>query len=229
MSCSRVCPLRGVQSFRNRQLHCGSLIWHSSCQKKNCLLELFCIGHSSFQDPVPVGSPWPAASFRTHPLPVAWGSLCAALWIHFLRWSSMAGMGATSWSSPQAAREFASVPGSPPAHTVPPCHSSLALVSAILFLRHFFSLLLSLTTDRHLLPFLEYGVTEVPQALLWVGSALASSGSVLEPAGTGSIRHKDNQGFFSQGPPPQSLCSWILENYAYLFCFLIGKQLNEFV
>jgi len=76
-------------------------------------------------------------------------------------------------------------PGAPPS---PP---SLALVSAGLFLSYS---LTPLSYCSFLFPLLNYVIPEaLPPSL--VGSALASSGSVLEPAGIGSIGHR---GSFSQ-------------------------------
>jgi len=78
----------------------------------------------------------------------------------------------------------APVPGAPP----PPL-SALSLVSAELFLPHSLTLLFPLQVRRSFFPLLQYVITEVlPSSLM--GSALASSWSVLELAGTGSIRHK---------------------------------------
>jgi len=68
-------------------------------------------------------------------------------------------------------------------------------VSAELFLSHRLTPLSRLLSHRSfLLPLLKYIVTEVLPPLL-MGLALASGGSVLEPAGTGFIRHG---GSFSQ-------------------------------
>lgn len=66
---------------------------------------------------------------------------------------------------------------------------------------------LSQLMDNIFYPFLNMVSQKCHKLCFWVGSALASSGSVLEPAGTGCIGHRDNQGFFSQRPPAQSLCS----------------------
>ena len=85
---------------------------------------------------------------------------------------------------------YAPVPGAPP-----PSPSSLALVSAELFLSHRFT---PLTCRKccyaGVFFLLKYIIPEVLPSLL-MGLALASSGSILEPAGTGSIRHR---GSFSQ-------------------------------
>jgi len=74
--------------------------------------------------------------------------------------------------------------------------SSLSLVSAELFLSHRL-IPLSLLPFHHrvfFLPCLKYVIPEALPPLLF-GLALASGGSVLEPAGTGFIRHG---GSFSQ-------------------------------
>ena len=52
----------------------------------------------------------------------------------------------------------------------------------------FFSLLPLTAAVQHFLPFLKYDTTEVPPAQL-MGPALGSSGSILELAGPGSLRH----------------------------------------
>jgi len=79
-------------------------------------------------------------------------------------------------------------------HLLPP-PSSLTLVSAELFLSHHLTPLSSLPFHRRFFfPLLNYVITEVLPPLL-IGLALASSGSILEPAGIGSIRHR---GSFSQ-------------------------------
>lgn len=171
-NCSRVCPLHGVQSFRNRLLHCGSLIWHSSCQKK--LSELFCMVHSSCQDPAPVwvlhGLQLPSGHIH-----FLWHGVFRGLRCEYLLWH---GHPWAVWGQHRALLHrllgnlLRCLEHLLP--MLPPCHpSSLALVSAILFLSHFFSVLLSVTADgQHLLPFFKYGVAEVPQALLlgWFSS-----------------------------------------------------------
>ena len=66
--------------------------------------------------------------------------------------------------------------------------SSLTLVSAGLFLSHVLTPPFWLLFHSGFFPLLEYVITEVlPPSLM--GSALARGGSILEPAGIGSIGH----------------------------------------
>ena len=74
----------------------------------------------------------------------------------------------------------APAPGAPP-----PPPSSLTLVSAELFLSHILTPLFSCS----FIALLKYVIPEVLPLSL-IDSALASSRSVLEPAGIGSIRHR---------------------------------------
>jgi len=78
----------------------------------------------------------------------------------------------------------APVPGTP---SSPP--SSLALVSAELFLSHSLTLSCCKLLLRRFFSLVKTIVTEVLPHLLIV-LALGSSGSILEPAGTGCTRHK---------------------------------------
>jgi len=87
------------------------------------------------------------------------------------------------------------VPGAPP-----PPPSSLTLVSAKSFLSHILIPLFRLLLHSSSFPLLKYVSTEALSPLL-MSLALASSRSVLEPAGTGSVGHG---GSFSQKPPLQS-------------------------
>jgi len=102
------------------------------------------------------------------------------------------GQPASPWSSARAARGDSA----PMSQAPPPPRSSLTLGSAELFLSHRLTLLASLLSHPEVffLPLLKYVIPEVlPPSL--IGLALASGGSVLEPAGTGCIRHG---GSFSQ-------------------------------
>jgi len=83
------------------------------------------------------------------------------------------------------------VPAAPP-----PPPSSLTMVSVGLFLSHHLTPLSGLLFHCRFFPLLKYVIPEVlPPLLMGLGLALASGGSVLEPAGTGFIRH---EGSFSQ-------------------------------
>jgi len=83
----------------------------------------------------------------------------------------------------------------PASRAPPPPPSSLTLVSADLFLSHHLTPLSSLPFLRSFLfPLLNYVIIEALAPSL-IGLALASGGSVLEPAGTGFIGHR---GSFSQ-------------------------------
>ena len=64
----------------------------------------------------------------------------------------------------------------------------LTMVSAVLFLTRFFPHLSFSQLLCRVLPFLKYLIAEMLPASL-TGSALPSGGSVLEPTGTGSVRH----------------------------------------
>jgi len=101
------------------------------------------------------------------------------------------------------------VPGAPP-----PLPSALTVAYAELF--HIFSLLSLATVDvaQQLFPLLKYVITEVLPLSL-ISSALASSRSVLEPAGTGSIGHRGSFSNFSQKPP------------LWLHCYAIPIQLAD--
>jgi len=70
-------------------------------------------------------------------------------------------------------------------------------VSAELFLSHSLTPLSQTAISMQVFPLLKYVISETLPPLL-IGLALASSGSVLELAGIGSIRHG---GSFSQKPP----------------------------
>jgi len=97
------------------------------------------------------------------------------------------GQPASPWSSSRAAREGSLLRRF--GHLLPP-PSSLTLVSAELFLSDHLTHLSSLHFHQRVffLPFLNYVIPEALPQLL-IGLALASSGSILEPAGTGFIRH----------------------------------------
>jgi len=76
----------------------------------------------------------------------------------------------------------------------PPPPSSLTLVSAELFFSHHLTPLSRLPFYRSIFPLLKYVITAAQPPSL-IGLALASDGSILEPAGTDFIRHR---GSFSQ-------------------------------
>jgi len=84
----------------------------------------------------------------------------------------------------------------PASQAPPPAASSMTLVSAELFLSYHLTPLSQLLPHCGFFPLLKYVITGVlPPSL--IGLALASSESMLEPAGTGSVRHG---GSFSQLP-----------------------------
>jgi len=62
------------------------------------------------------------------------------------------------------------------------------LVSAELFLSHLLTPLSQLPVYRSFFPLLNHVITQALPPLL-IGLALAGGGSILEPAGTGFIRH----------------------------------------
>jgi len=113
--------------------------------------------------------------------------------------------------------------GNPAPGALPPPPSSLTLVSAVLVLPRILTRLLSCKMPLcSFSPLLKYVITEVlPLSLM--GSALASGGSVLEPAGIGFIRHG---GSFWQllteatpiAPPLPKPCHanpvlWVMQNH----------------
>ena len=133
-----------------------------------------------------MGSPWGHSFLQAHPPAPAWGPPQAAggcLLHHRPPWAA-GGQPASPWSSPQAAGE--SLPWCLE-HLIPPPPSSLTLVSAGLFHTHIFFVTAS---AQHFLA-LKYVITEALPALL-MGSALTSSRSVLELAGTGCAQHGGN-------------------------------------
>ena len=120
-----------------------------------------------------IGSPWAAASFRVHPLAPPWGPPQAAVWISALEWPSM---GCRRISAP--------VPGA-----LPPHPSSLTLVSAELFLSCIFTPVSNWSCDcPGFFPLFSYITEVLPPSLM--GMTLASGRSIMELAGSGSIKHR---------------------------------------
>jgi len=117
------------------------------------------------------------------------GSSIGCRWICAPPWTSMGCRGTVYLSivfSTGCRGISTLVPGAPP-----PPPSSLTLVSAGLLLSHILSPLSGYSSAGSPTPLpllLKYVIAEVLPPLL-MGLALASSGSVFEPAGIGSIRH----------------------------------------
>jgi len=187
MNCPIVDPSHGLQSFRNRLPQRGSPTG-SQALSANLLRHALSTGPQVLPGACssagfPRGHRFLQASTcsSTGSLPRATGG---DLLHRGLPWAA-GGQPASPWSSPQGCRgkTSAPVPGSPP-----PPPSSLTLVSAGLFLSHCLTPLCRLLFHHRFFPLLNYVITEaLPPSLM--GWALASSGSVLEPAGTGSVGH----------------------------------------
>lgn len=87
----------------------------------------------------------------------------------------------------------------PGASPTPP---SLMLMSAGLFMSHFFSLLCLTTSSQLFLPFHKFVFPKAPSALQ-LGSAVSFGESSAETAGIGSGQDETTPGLFSQMPPMQ--------------------------
>jgi len=169
MKCSKVSPSHGLQLFTN----CPSVGPSHGCGPSGTAC-------SSMGPP------------RDHSFLQA--STCSS--VGSLPWATggppwtAGGQPASPWSSSRAAREDSLLQRLK--HLLRP-PSSLTLVSAELFLSHRLTPLSQLLSPHSFfLPFLKYVIPEVlPPSLI----ALASGGSVSEPAGIGFIRHG---GSFSQ-------------------------------
>jgi len=196
-NCLSVAPSHGVQCFRNRLLQHGSrtgsqalpanLLWRGLLSPRVC---------SSCQEPAPAwGSPWGHSFLQASPcsgvgsLPWATGG---DLLHHGPPWTA-GRQPASPWSSSQAAREGSLLRHF--RHLPPPTFfTDLGVCRVVSLLSSHSSLFNVVSPPSLFLLFLKDVITEaLPLAL--TGLALASGRSVLEPAGTGSIRHG---GSFSQ-------------------------------
>ena len=182
-------PSHGVQSLRNRLLQRGSPWCHKPCQKTyssvgSCLHESAGPGRSLLQR----GAPHTViASFMHLSTPVR-GPFMGYRWRSAPPWISLDCKGDSlphHCLSSRAAREDTLLRH---LEHLLPLPSSLTLVSTELFLSHLLTPLSQLPCYPSFFPFLKYVITEVLPPLL-VGLALARGGSILEPAGTGFIRH----------------------------------------
>jgi len=98
------------------------------------------------------------------------------------------GQPASSWSSSRAAREGSLLQHF--GHLLPLLlHRSWCLQSCFSHRLTPLSLPCLFTTEVSFLPLLKYVIAEVLPPLLLIGLALASGGSILEPAGTGFTIH----------------------------------------
>jgi len=173
-NCPSVGPSHGVPSFRNRLLQRGSPMG-SRVQPANLLWRGFLS--------MGMGSLWAEAPFRASPPAAGWGPPWATVLISALPWPSMSCSGTicSTFVFSTGCREISPVA---PGETPPP--SSPTLVSAGLLLSHRLTPLFGCSSADCFFPLLNYVIPEVlPLSLM--GSALASGGSVLEPAGTGSV------------------------------------------
>jgi len=133
-----------------------------------------------------MGSPWGHSLLRASTCSSV-GSSPGCRWRSAPPWTSTGCRGTacpTMVCSMGCRGTSALAPGEPPL-----APSSLTLVSAELFLSHILTPLFWLLLHSSFFPLFQYIIPEaLPPSLM--GSALASSGSVLDPAGIGSIRHR---------------------------------------
>jgi len=141
-------------------------------------------GHSSYQKPAPMWAPHGVTASFGHSLlqrgvlPGLQVGICSPVGLHSCRDSLP-----SPWSAPWAAGNLCSGAWST---SCPP--SALILGSAELFLLHILTHLLTLLLCSSFFPLLKTAIPELLGPSL-MGSALASSGSVLELAGIGSVGH----------------------------------------
>jgi len=201
MNCPSVGPFHRVQSFRNRLLQRGSPMGSQALTANllQCGL-LSSWAHRSCQEPAPVRAP---LFMGPQVLPGACSSTGSSQGHSFLQASTCSSVGssmgcrwrsAPSWTSMGCRGTacltivvFTGCRGiSAVAPGAPPPSPSLTLVSAELLLSYSHSSLqLKLLLCSSFSPFLNV-ITKVLPPLL-MGSALASSGSILELSGTGSV------------------------------------------
>jgi len=184
-------PSHGVQSFRHRLLQRRSPMG-SQVLPANLLQHGLPGGCSS------AGSPQ-GHSFLQASTCSGVGFSTGCRWISAPPWTSMGWRGTaclTMVFSTGCRRISAPAPGA-----APPPSSPLTLESSGLFLSRLLTPLscckCSYTGFFVLLKYL------VPEALPQLSITLASSSSILEPAGTGCIGHGGSFCSFSQKPPPQ--------------------------
>jgi len=195
MNCPSVGLSHRVQSFRNRLLQRGSPTGSQALPAN--LLQPGLLSprvYRSWQKPAPAWVPHGVTVSFRHPPAPAWGpfhglqvDICSIVDLHGLQGDSLPhhglqhelqGKTLCSGISSSCSRSFPYL-GVCRVVSFTPSHSPLltGVLTAVLFL-----------------PLLKYVITEAPPPSL-IGLALASGGSVLEPAGTGFIRHG---GSFSQ-------------------------------
>ncbi|KAM9590844.1 uncharacterized protein ACIBXB_005893 [Morphnus guianensis] len=186
-NCSSMGPFHGVQSFRS------TLLQHGSPTGSQVLPENLLHGLLSTDPQVLPGACSSAGFPRGHSL--LWEPTCSGVgsstgcrWISAPPRTSMdcRGTACLTMVFTTGCRGISALaPGAPP-----PPPSSLTLVSAGLFLLHVLTPLSGchFCLSQQLFSFLKNVITEaLPLSL--IGLALASSGSVLEPAGIGSVGH----------------------------------------
>jgi len=157
-------------------------------------------GRSLLQHGLPTGSQLPSG------IHLLWCGVPSMgyRWISAPPWTSM-GYGETTCLTTVFITSCKGRLSAPASRAPLPPLSSLTLVSAQLFLSYRLTLLSTLPLHhRFFVPLLKYVVTEaLPPSL--IGLALASSGSILEPASTGFIRHGRSRSHLSSPPTTKTL------------------------
>jgi len=204
-NCSSVGPSHRVQCFRSRLLQHGSPMGSQALPSQQT-----CSGVGSSLH----GSTGPGRSLLQHGLPTGsqlpsgihllWRGVpsTGCRWRSAPPWTSMG----CRWTTCLTMVFITSCKGKLSAlmsQAPPPPPSSSALVSPELFLSHHLTPLSSLPFHPTVffLPLLKSVITEAPPPSL-IGLVLASSRSILEPAGPGFIRHGES---FSQLPTEATL------------------------
>jgi len=186
-NCPSVDPFHGVQSFRNRLLQRGSPQGHKPCQQTcsgmgSSLHRSAGPARSLLQNGLPTESQLPSGiHLLQHRVPSTGYRLISAP-----PWTFMGcrGTACVTMVFIMICKGKLSAPASQAPH---PTLASLTLVSAELFLSHSLTPLSRLSFPcSFFLPLLKYFITEVLPPIGW---ALTSGGSILEPAGIGSIRN----------------------------------------
>jgi len=188
MNSPSVGPSHGMQPFRNRLLQLespmGSQALPANLLQRGLLSPRVC---RSCQEPAPAWAAHKVTASFGHPPAPAWGPPLAAGGYLLHRgppWTA-GGQPASPWSSSRAAGECLLQC----LERLPPSFFTDLGVCRVISLKYFHS---SVSTDvpQHVFPLLKYVIPEALPSL--IGSALASSWSVLELAGTGSVRHGEN-------------------------------------